>query len=182
MKICFYSNSGPSAETLRQCVRSSLGAIVDLTEMPLEAWRDAVAEAELAVIDVTAASPQAMYLLGLADAAGKRSALLAAIENSLPKDFGHRPVIVHGWNLEFLKSELAKLSTDDSEVAPGDDTPAGQFQKQFGDLLKMHGYFHRGPVEFDGTTFTLRDQEMELPLVQEISKRAKALNLRVRLL
>jgi len=49
-------------------------------------------------------------------------------------------------------------------------------------LLQSHGYVPRGSVELDGSTFTLRDQEMDLPLVQAIANRAKSLNLRVRLL
>jgi hypothetical protein len=97
-------------------------------------------------------------------------------------------MIVHHWNLDFLQSELHKtISPGNSQQSQPSaqlnaDIPEGRFQELFGDLLRTHGYVHRGPVEFDGSTFTLREQEMDLPLVQEIARRAKSLNLRVRLL
>jgi hypothetical protein len=138
---------------------------------------------DLVIIDITTANPSACYLTGIADALGKRAILISPIQESIPAIFENRTIIVHRWNLEFLKTELEKFAAPENlEPQLNADTPEGKFQQSFGDLLRSHGYIHRGPVEFDGGTFTLREQDMDLPLVQDIARRAKSLNLRVRLL
>jgi hypothetical protein len=186
MKICFHAPAGELSETLRRSVQEALGQpLLDLSETAPRTWKEAIAGADLAFVDITAANAAACYLVGLADAIGRRVVLLAPIEESIPAIFENCDVIVHRWNLELLKTELRKLTvttTDEKAPAVTDDSPAGKFQQMFGDLLRTHGYVHRGSVEFDGATFILREQDMDLPLVQEISNRAKSLNVRVRLL
>lgn len=186
MKVCFYASAGKLGDTLRRSVQEALGhAVTDLNQNAPGAWRDAIAGADLVVVDITGANAAACYLVGLA--IGKRVVLLAPIEESIPAIFEDRGAIVHRWNLDLLKTELRKLTTgavaaDANAHAVDDDSPAGKFQQMFGDLLRAHGYVHRGSVEFDGSTFIVREQDMDLPLVQEISNRAKSLNVRVRLL
>jgi hypothetical protein len=186
MNVCFWAPAGDLNNTLLGCARSALGRpITDLSEIPGNRWKDELQRADLTLVDVTAANAIASYIIGLADGLSQRVVLLSAIQESLPSIFEDRAVIVHRWNLDLLRSEFAKLADapNPSEPAtPQDDSPAGQFHKQFGDLLRTHGYVHRGTVDFDGSTFTLREQEMDLPLVQDIARRAKSLNLRVRLL
>jgi hypothetical protein len=183
MKVCFYAPKTKLTESLRRCVRDALGVVTDLSETPSSIWKEAVASADLVVVDATAET-WAAYLAGLADALGKRVVLLSPIDECIPPVLADRGAIIHHWNLEILRGELRKFCDAPSDEAPpiADDTPAGKFRQMFGDLLRTHGYVHRGSVEFDGSTFTLREQEMELALVQAIAHRAKSLNVRVRLL
>jgi hypothetical protein len=182
MKVCFYAPNTKLTESLRRCVRDALGLINDLTEIPSSIWKEAIASADIVIVDATA-DTSAAYLAGLADALGKHVVLLSPIDQCIPPVLADRGAIIHHWNLESLRSELQKLSGAQTDQPPiSDDTPAGKFRQMFGDLLRTHGYVHRGPVEFDGSTFTLREQEMELALVQAIAHRAKSLNVRVRLL
>jgi hypothetical protein len=186
MKIYFQGAAGELNEALRRCAQEALlSPIHDLAESPASSWKQTIADADLIIIDVTAGNAAGHYLAGLAEALAKRAILLSPLHQSIPPIFADRAVIVHRWNLEFLRAELQKFAPASAEIAAppvDDDSPAGKFHKLFGDLLRMHGYVHRGPVEFDGTTFTLREQEMELGLVQAIANRAKTLNLKVRLL
>jgi hypothetical protein len=186
MKICFFTLSSLVSDSLRRCVEGAFPTgFTNLTEVPASRWREMIANADLIIADVTAQNAAASYLIGLADTLGKRAILLAPIQDSIPVVFADRDIIVHQWNLQLLDRELLKRSTPRAPVAPPatmDYTPAGEFNQHFGDLLHSHGYVHRGTVEFDGSTFTLRDQEMDLPLVQAVANRAKSLNLRIRLL
>ena len=187
MKICFFAPASELNESLRHCVGQAFGSpVIRLADAPMERWIDAIASADLIVVDITAQNASSCYLIGLADALKKRSIILSPIRQSIPEVFADRHAIVHQWNLEFIRAELRKLAeagaTLNDSPAPSDDTPAGKFQGMFGDLLKAHGYVHRGAVEWDGSTFTVREQEMDLPLVQAIANRAKSLNVRVRLL
>ena len=185
MKICFHGPTGELGDLLRRSVQQALAAkLTDLGETAASRWKETIGDADLVIIDLNAGN-SAAYLVGVADALGKRAALLSPISESIPETFADRAVIVHQWNFESLRTELAKFASKSGPVEPlpvADDTPAGKFQQRFGDLLRAHGYVHRGSVEFDGTTFTVRDQDMDLPLVQAIANRAKSLNLRVRLL
>jgi hypothetical protein len=172
------------SEQLRRCAQSAFGSpVTDLNKAPLTAWKDTIQAADLIILDFTAANSTAAYVAGVADTLNKRVILLSAIAEPTAAIFEKHRVIVHQWNLEFLKSELQKQAgPTESESQIVDDTPAGQFRQHFGDLLRVHGYVHQGPVEFDGSTFTVREQDMDFALVQEIAHRAKSLNLRVRLL
>ena len=67
-------------------------------------------------------------------------------------------------------------------TASAQDSPAAKFREIFGDLLQEYRCEHRGVIEFDGKNFTVREQEFDFGLVQEIANRARTLNLRVRLL
>jgi len=187
MNVCFYAPASPVNDALQRRVENVFGsATINLSDLPPTRWKETVANADWIIADITSQNAAAAYLAGVADALGKRTILLAPIAESLPSIFAQRPVIIHQWNLEHLQTELQQLATPTpaTTAAPAthDDSPAGQFHQRFGDLLKLHGYVHRGSVEFDGSTFTLREQDMDLPLVQALATRAKSLNLRVRLL
>ena len=183
MKICFQSPPGELSPTLQRAIQSALGSpVIALNQIPTLALKENIQAADLVIIDITAANPLSVYTLGLADAFNKRVILLSPIAEPLPALFEKHRIIVHRWNLDYLKTELAPAASPADEPQIANDTPAGKFHQHFGDLLKTHGYIHRGPVEFDGSTFTVREQDMDLPLVQEIAHRAKSLNLRVRLL
>ncbi|HUS37717.1 MAG TPA: hypothetical protein VM680_20375 [Verrucomicrobiae bacterium] len=184
MKVCILTERSEMSEQLRRCAQRAIGSpVTDLNKLRLAAWKDTINTADLILIDFTAANPTAAYVAGIADTLNKRVILLSPIAERTAALFEKHRTIVHQWNLEFLKSELQKeAGPTDAEPQIVDDTPAGKFQQHFGDLLRVHGYVHRGPVEFDGSTFTVREQDMDFALVQEIAHRAKSLNLRVRLL
>jgi hypothetical protein len=186
MKVYFQGPAGALTAPLRRCAQEALGApIVDLNESPPSGWKEAIANADLVIVDITIGNASGHYVAGVAEALGKRVVLLSPLHESIPPLFEDRAVIVHHWNFEFLGTKLKKITPariEEVASAINDDSPAGRFQKLFGDLLRAHGYVHRGPVEFEGSTFTVREQDMELALVQAIANRAKTLNLRVRLL
>src|SRR3954471_119094 len=186
MKICFFAPAGELNESVRRCAEEAFGSpIMNVGDGAPDGWKEIVASANLVIVDVTAQNTGACYCIGLADALGKETVILSPIRESIPDVFSSRHAIVHHWNFELIQRELKNLAetgaVNDSPVS-NEDTPAGKFQRMFGDLLKAHGYVHRGAVEWDGATFTVREQEMDLALVQAIAKRAKSLNVRVRLL
>ena len=184
MKICFQAPPGELSRTLHRAIQSAFGTpVIALNTIPPIALKESIQAADLILIDITSTNDLATYTLGLADAFNKRVILLAPIAEPLPAPFEKHRVIVHQWNFDHLKKLLAPSSAPAAdEPQTNDDTPAGKFHQLFGDLLRTHGYVHRGPVEFDGSTFTVREQDMDFALVQEIAHRAKSLNLRVRLL
>lgn len=183
MKICALTQPTEMAERLRRCLQAALGSpITDLNTLPLMAWRETIGAADLVLVDFTASNSTASYVVGIADALNKRVILLAPVAEPLADVFKKHRIVVHQWNFDLLKAELQPETSANEAPQIADDSPAGKFQQLFGDLLKAHGYVHRGPVEFDGATFTVREQEMDLALVQEIAHRAKSLNVRVRLL
>lgn len=183
MKVVLFTSEGAIFEALREAVKQVFPD-VGLLSGDMVSFA-AIADCDLALIEVTAGNPLGLYFAGAADALGRKSALLAAIREDLPARLLERAILIHGWNLEFLKGELRKLGGRDVAARtenPQNETASEKFQRLFGDLLAQHGYHHRGVVEFEGNVFTLREQEMDLPLVQALAKRSKALNLRVRLL
>lgn len=186
MNVGFYAPDTDLTKSLRAAVQQVFPSpMIDLAAARADNWKQIISDIDLLIADVTAQNAAASYLIGLADALGKRTMLLAPLPESVPQFFTKREVIIHQWNLAFLRSEMQKVVGNAIHSDPSivrDDTPAGKFHQMFGDLLKTHGYVHRGPVEFDGSTFTVREQEMELALVQAIAHRAKSLNVRVRLL
>jgi hypothetical protein len=182
MKVVFHIPSDPVFAPIEEAI---LKVFPNATAAP--ATPNAIAamkNADLVIIEAAGANAAAVYLLGVADAGARKSLLVMPVRERLAL-FENRSAIIHGWNLEYLRSELRKLSIPEKPApdAPVDDTPAGKFHRHFGDLLAQHDYQHRGPIELENeNVFTLREQDMDLPLAQEIARRAKTLNMRVRLL
>jgi hypothetical protein len=182
MKVAFHVSPDPIFTPIREAILSVFPNGTQVSATPKATAL--ITAADLLLLDATAVNAEAIYLLGIADALSKKSVLLMPIreQNSLLEN---RAAIIHAWNLDQLKRELRKLSTPAKAAtnAPLDDTPAGKFHRLFGDLLVQHDYQHHGPIELENeNVFTLREQDMDLPLAQEIARRAKSLNLRVRLL
>ena len=185
MKICFFAPSGKLSESIRQSVRQAFASsFTDISEAPFSMWREVIANCDALLVDATSGASKTCFLTGLAKGLGKHTIILTPVHDAIPEFLSpNTSTIIHQWNLAYLKRELEKLAHPSRATeAVADDTPAGKFHQHFGDLLKAHGYVHRGPVEFDGSTFTVREQDMDFALVQEIAHRAKSLNLRVRLL
>jgi hypothetical protein len=183
VKVCLYLPNASVNDPIRRAILDVFRAD-NLSADSVATWPEQIRATELIIIDISAATALPSYALGLADAFGKTSLLLSPVAESIPPAFAARRAIIHGWNIDFLKSELQHFSVSGASAStkPTDDTPTGRFNQLFGDLLHKHGYRHNGPLEYDGSTFTLREQNMELALVQDIAHRAKSLNVRVRLL
>ena len=118
------------------------------------------------------------------DKAPDFSALSDKGERISLKDLKGRNVVLYGSDTEFLGKELVSRL---SGASPGDSgssqDPRAQFLRTFGDLLKKHGYEHRGEIVQEGpTTFILKDQDMELPLVQELARRGREMGIRIKLM
>jgi hypothetical protein len=185
MKICFFAPPGKLSESIRQSVRQVFASsFTDISDAPFSTWREMIANCDALLVDATAGMSKTCFLTGLAKGLGKQTIILTPVHEAIAEFLTQNAMaITHQWNLEYLKQELEKIAhPSGAPEAVADDTPAGKFRQHFGDLLKAHGYVHRGPVEFDGSTFTVREQDMDFALVQEIAHRAKSLNLRVRLL
>jgi hypothetical protein len=57
-----------------------------------------------------------------------------------------------------------------------------RFNQIFGELLKLHGYQHRGTIRQEGEkVFVLEDQELPLALVQQMAKKANEFGVRLKL-
>lgn len=185
MKVALFAPKTKLSDSLRRCAHEVFASsLTDFSITPSPKWKENIAACDLLFIDATAGFATTSYLAGIAAGLGKRTILLTPVHELIPEFFGPNPSsITHQWNLDYLKAQLELFARPlGAANAIADDSPAGKFHQLFGDLLNTHGYIHRGPVEFDGSTFTVREQDMDLALVQEIAHRAKSLNLRVRLL
>ena len=191
MKIGLFAPKTKLSDSLRRCAHEVFASSLDdFSQTPRTKWKESIAACDVLFIDATAGLATTSYLAGIAEGLGKRTILLTPVHELIPEFFGPNPsAITHQWNFEDLKAQLELFARgplfarDSSRVKTvADDTPSGKFHELFGDLLQSYGYTHRGPVEFDGSTFTVREQDMDFALVQEIAQRAKSLNMRVRLL
>ena len=182
MKVCFYAGEGIVFEPVSSAVREVFVDALKLGGEGFAKWKKAIADSEKVLVHLAGGEALALMAIGMAEALEKRVVILCPVREAVPGQLSNRATVVHGWNIEFLKSELKKLRDTVEGANDGEGTAADKFQNLFGDLLKQHGYEHKGTVELEGTVFTLREQEMDLALVQEMSHRAKELKVRVRLL
>lgn len=166
---------------------AGLGEVVristELSEAKLPAALATMETCTTIVADITARNPHAMFLAGYARALKKRILYITQYAEDFP--FSEQP-LVYGSNTEFLRNELiARLSGKQGEslTKHGENDARAKFLSIFGDLLKKHAHEHRGAVEQnEPNVFTLVDQDMDLALVQDIARRGRELNIRVRLM
>jgi hypothetical protein len=139
----------------------------------------AVANADLVLADISGRHPAVMYLAGYAAGIGKMVVTAAQFEDDLGLIPSARSFVYAG-NAEVLRDELSKLIS----AAPRAESAAKEeFSRIFGDLLVKHHHEHRGEIERENEqTFVLLNQDMDLLLVQELSKRARDLGLRIKLM
>jgi hypothetical protein len=160
----------------------------DLTRVPTDLHQqlpsalDTLKSAQTIIADLTGLNPHIMFLTGCARALDKPIHFLTQHAETFP--FKTAP-IVYTNHLEHLRTDLiASLSsqTNETNSAPAED-PRAKFLSIFGDLLQKHAHEHRGPIlQDEPTVFTLLEQDMDLPLVQDIARRARELGFRVRLM
>jgi hypothetical protein len=165
---------------------AELGSVIriynDLADPKLTATLNAIESCARIVADVTARNPHTMFLAGYARALKKPILYLTQHAEDFP--FSDDPII-YGSDAAFLKRELiARISGINTQPAKDNATDArAKFLSIFGDLLQKHGQEHHGPIEQnEANVFTLIDQNLDLALVQDIARRGRELNIRVRLM
>ena len=153
------------------------------SETKLHQHFENIQSAAAVIADFTARNPNVMFLAGYARALKKRLTCITQHAEDFPFDQSERPPIIYGADLAFLRAELVAEYCGRSGVPPSTEDPREMFHSIFGDLLKKHGYEHRGTIILEPpSTYTLLEQEMDLPLVQDIARRARELGLRVKLM
>jgi hypothetical protein len=149
------------------------------------ALREAIAPADVVLVDLTGKSPSAMYAAGLADSSGRKIIFVTQHLEDFPLDPKAHEVITYAGDRQFLKSELIAWFSGAKRApgAPSADSAREKFLSTFGDILQKHGYAHRGDLYLENPkTFVLVNQDMELALVQELARRARELGLRLKLM
>lgn len=166
----------------QECGHQIIRISTDLTEAKLPSTFDALQSATSIIADLTARNSHVMFLLGYSRALNKEVIYLTQHVEDFPFELNN--AIVYGSDTTFLRSELTAYWAGQRRAQNnGAEDPRAKFLSIFGDLLQKHGYEHRGPVvQDDPKVFTLLEQEMDLPLVQDIARRARELNIRVRLM
>jgi hypothetical protein len=159
----------------------------------LHAVRRQLQKASVIVADISARNPHVMFLAGLAQGLGRRLILISQHGEDLPFAPADQRVIVYARDFEFLRTELAKTLRGEpahpgtsSEASAADAEPGSarhKFMSAFGDLLAEFNHEHTGAIDWeDEKTLVLRDQDMDLPLVQALARRSKAIGLRIKLM
>ena len=155
----------------------------DLSESKLKSTFAKLESANSIIADLTARNPNVMFLTGYARALKKPITCITQRAEDFPFDQS-TPPIIYGSDPNFLRTELLhQLSDQRSTPSQRGDDARAKFLSLFGDLLQKHAHEHRGPIlEDQPNVYTLINQDMDLPLVQDIARRARELNLRVKLM
>ena len=153
--------------------------------------RKTVADTDCLLVDVTGNNPAVLYYLGVAEALGKPVILVARNAESVVFQI-NQPILAYADEPVLLRTQLiSRLSQNDQEapvaipiVTPQAGTPeVARFYEIFGDILQQHGYQNHGEIKCENeSTFLLIEQDMELALVQDLSRRARERGLRLKLL
>jgi hypothetical protein len=126
-----------------------------------------------------------MYAAGLAASGERKTLFLTQHQEDFPFDPKAHHLIAYAGDRQFLKSELVAWFSGANRAPDlhSEDSPREKFISAFGDILRKHSYNHRGDLYLENpTTFVLVNQDMELPLVQELARRARELGLRLKLM
>ena len=146
--------------------------------------------ADLVVVDITGRNPNTLYLAGYAHGIGKPVLFLSQQGEDLPFDRARHEVLVYHANLDLLAKSLksfmrkgAPVPQGDSAAAPGQADARARFQTIFGDIMTEHAAKHTGEIRMENDqTFVLVEQNLDLPVVQALARRARELGLRIKLL
>ncbi len=154
--------------------------------------RATIAGTDCLLADVTGNNPAVLYYLGVAEALGKPVILVARHAESVVFQI-NQPILAYADEPSLLRTQLiSRLNQDHAEAPvavaatpqPAAGSPeAARFYEIFGDILQQHGHQKLGEIKCENeTTFLLMDQDLELALVQDLSRRAKERGLRLKLL
>jgi hypothetical protein len=172
---------GATEQDLGPCEFSRIST--DLSGAKLKSAFTKLESANSIIADLTARNPNVMFLTGYARALKKPITFITQHAEDFPFDQSTAP-IVYGSDPNFLRTELvAQLSGQRSTPSGKGDDARAKFLSIFGDLLQKHGHEHHGPIlEDQPNVYILINQDMDLPLVQDIARRARELKLRVKLM
>ncbi len=174
------------AEAMAPAVAEVGGSIVrqrlDLwNEIDRSALGHALKSAELVLADLTGNNAHVMYAVGWTQALGTRLLVVAHHLEDLPFAREGQEAIGYAGDRQFLKAELSAYLTAD-QTRPGESAKE-KFLALFGDIMAKHGFEHRNEIKMENaSTFVLLDQAMELALVQDLSRRARELGIRLKLM
>jgi hypothetical protein len=139
---------------------------------------------DLIVADITARNAHVMFLAGYAQGIGRELLFITQSAEDFPFDRSKFPPIVYGHDPAFLQVEFRAYLQGGTkpEKAQGGDARE-QFLATFGDLLKKYQHEHHGEIYLENpTTYVLVNQDMDLPLVQEMARRGRELGIRIKLM
>jgi hypothetical protein len=124
-----------------------------------------------------------MFLAGYAQGIGREIVFITQSGEDFPFDRARYVPVIYGSDPAFLKSELlAHFRGGRKSEAKGGDARE-QFLATFGDLLGKHQHEHRGEIYLENpTTYVLVNQDMDLPLVQDLARRGRELGIRIKLM
>jgi hypothetical protein len=155
---------------------------VNLEAANLGAICSAIEQADLLLAEISGRNARVMYAAGYAHGIGKRVIFLTQFAEDFPFALTNQQVIAYSGNAEFLRAELEALESGKGPQAAARDA-RGKFMELFGEILRKHGHEHRGGIELENPgTFVLLEQHMDLALVQELSRKARALGIRLKLM
>lgn len=146
-----------------------------------------IERAGLVLADISGRNPNILYLAGYAHGIGKQVVFLSSHAEDLPFDPARHQIIVHHGSSELLRDELRRLlqegAAPDEASASGGEVAREKFEAIFGEIMKEHGAVHAGRIEMENeSTFLLLNQDLDLPVVQHLARRARELGLRIKLL
>lgn len=175
-----------------------LPVVVGRPNAPDGALRAKLQGAGHLLVEIGGLSPALFHAAGLAEGLGAKVAYMGPSEAGFPFLDRAAELFVHGGDLECLRAELPRFlqtafhgaapapatQTDAPSAAPAPPPVAtDRFTAIFGEILRQHGHTHQGAVEEeDPKTFILHDQTMDLALVQDLARKARALGLRLKLM
>jgi hypothetical protein len=163
------------------------GRQAEITRVNLEAANvgaicNEIERAELMLVDISGRNPRAMYAAGYAHGIGKRVLFITQFGEDFPFILTNQQVITYSGSAEFLRAELEALGSEPKQGWGGDNARE-KFTSLFGEILRAHKHEHRGGIEMENPgTFVLLEQDMDLPLVQELSRKARELGVRLKLM
>ena len=148
----------------------------------------AIEKADLVVAEISARNPNTMYLAGYAHGIGKPVLFTALHAEDFPFDRERHPTVIYSGSADFLRTELlaflrgGKPAVSSSGEESGSDA-RGQFNSIFGEIMKAHSQEHSGPIEMENDkTFIMRDQDLDLALVQDLARKAREIGYRIKLM
>lgn len=156
-------------------------ASTDLHQLPTTL--ETIKSAQNIIVDLTGLNPHVMFFTGCARALDKPIHFLTQHAETFP--FKTETPLVYAAHLEQLRTDLLTALSKQTNETSSNSThdPRAKFLAVFGDLLQKHRHEHRGAVlQDEPSVFTLLEQDMDLPLVQDIARRARELGIRVRLM
>ena len=155
---------------------------VNLGAENLGALCNALEQADLVVVDLSGRHARVLYAAGYAHGIGKKVLFISQFADDFPFALSNQRVVTYSGSAEFLLAELQSLNPGE-KPAPAAEGAREKFLGLFGEILREHRHEHRGPIEMENPgTFVLLDQDMDLPLVQALSRKARELGVRLKLM